>query len=44
MEKNVNQINGGITINVYLSVKTVMYLKKIIFRIALHVVAKIQNI
>ena len=27
--KNVIQINGGITINVYVSVKNVMYVKKI---------------
>ena len=31
MEKNVIQINGGITINVDVSVKSVMYVKKIIF-------------
>ena len=29
--KNVIQINGGITINVEVSVKNVMYVKKIIF-------------
>ena len=28
MEKNVIQINGGITINVNVSVKNVMYVKK----------------
>ena len=37
--KNVIQINGRITINVYVSVKIVMYVKKIIFGILLHVVA-----
>ena len=44
MEKNVIQINGGIMINVYVSVKNVMYVKKIIFGILLHVVAKMENI
>ena len=44
MEENVIQNNCGITINVDLSVKNVMYLKKIIFGIPLHVVAKIENI
>ena len=33
MEKNVIQINGGITIHVDVSVKNVMYVKKIIFGI-----------
>ena len=31
MEENVTQINGGITINFDMSVKNVMYVKKIIF-------------
>ena len=44
MEKNIIQINGGIMINVYVSVKNVMYVKKIIFGILLHVVAKMENI
>ena len=44
MEKNVIQINGGITVNVYMSVKNIMYVKKIIFGILLHVVAKMENI
>ena len=43
-EENVIQINGGITINVYVSVKYVMYVEKIIFGILLHVVVKIENI
>ena len=42
--KNVIQINGGIVINVGVNVKNVMYVKNIIFRILLHVVAKIENI
>ena len=42
--KNVIQIYGGITINVNVSVKNVMYMKKIIFRILLHLVVRIENI
>ena len=37
-------MNGGITINVDVSVKQVMYVKKIIFRIQVHVVVKMENI
>ena len=44
MEKNIIQINGGKTINVYVSIKTVMYVKKIMFGILLHVVDKMENI
>ena len=44
MEKNVIQINGEITINIDVSVKNVMYMKKIIFGILLDVVVKIGNI
>ena len=45
MEENIIQINGGITINVNASVKKkVMYLKKIMFRILLHVTVKMENI
>ena len=44
MEKNVIQINGGITIKVKVSVINVMYVKKIIFGIILFVIAKMQNI
>ena len=44
MKKNVIQINGGITINVYVRVKNIMYMKKIIFGILLHAVAKMENI
>ena len=44
MEKNVIKINGGILINVDVSVKTVMYLKKIMLGILLHVFVKIENI
>ena len=44
MEKNVIQINGGITINVDVSVKNIIYVKKIIFGLLLRVVAKMENI
>ena len=44
MEENVIQINGGITINVDVSVKNVMYVKDIVFGILLNVVLKMENI
>ena len=43
MEENVIQINGGITINVDMSV-TNMCVKKIMFGILLHVIVKMENI
>ena len=39
-----NDINGGIMINVNLSVKNIMYVKKIIFGILLHEIVKIEYI
>ena len=44
IEKDVAQVNGRMTKNVDMSVKNVMYVKKIIFEILLHVVVKIENI
>ena len=44
MEENAIQINGGIMINVDLSVKSVMYVKKIIFGVLIHEVVKMENI
>ena len=44
MEENVIQTNSGITINVDVSVRNVMYVKKIIFGILLYVVVKMENI
>ena len=44
MEENVTQVNGGIMINVDVSVKNVMYMKKIMFGILLHVIVKMENI
>ena len=44
MEENVIQINSGTTINVVVSVENVMYMKKIIFGILLHVAMKMENV
>ena len=44
MEQNVSQISGGITRNVDVSVKNIIYVKKIMFRILLHVIVKMKNI
>ena len=44
MEENLIQINFGITINVNVNVKNIIYVKEIIFGILLHVVAKMVNI
>ena len=44
IEENVIQIKTGITINVDVSVKNIIYVKKITFRILLHVVATMENI
>ena len=46
MEENVIQINSGITKNVDVNVKNIiyMYVKMIIFGILLHVVAKMVTI
>ena len=41
MEENVIQSNGGITINADVSEKNVVYLKKIIFGILLHLVVEL---
>ena len=44
MEEKAIQINDGVTKNVDASAKNITDLKKIIFGIMLHVVAKIVNI
>ena len=44
MEQNVIQINGGITINVDVSVKNIIYVKMIMFGVLLHVIVKMENI
>ena len=43
MKENVIQINGGIMINVYVSVRNVMYVKKIMFGILLHIVVEMGH-
>ena len=43
IEKNVIQINGGIAINVDVSVKNVIYVKKILFGILLHAAVTTDN-
>ena len=44
MEEIVTQINSGIMINVNVSVKNVMYVKKITFGILLHIIVKMESI
>ena len=44
MEKIVVEINGGIIINVDASVKNIMYVKRIMFGILLHITVKMENI
>ena len=44
MEENVLQINGRITINVDVSVKNIICVKKTKFGILVHVVVKMENI
>ena len=44
MEENVIQINGGIMVNDDVSVKNVMYVKKNMLGILLHVVVKMEKI
>ena len=43
-EQNVSQINGAITMNIDVSVKKMIYMKKIMFGILLHVIVKMENI
>ena len=43
MEQNVSQINCGIAINVDVSVKRFIYVKKNIFGILVNVFVKIEN-
>ena len=44
MEENVIQINCEITINVDKSVKNIIYLKKNMFEILVHIYVKIENV
>ena len=43
MKENVIQINGGIMINVKVSVKNIMHVKKIVFGTLLYVLVKMDN-
>ena len=43
MKENVIQINGGIMLNVKVSVKNVMHVKKIVFGTLLYVLVKMDN-
>ena len=44
MEENVIHIHGGITINDNVSVKNIIYVKKIVFGIPLHVAVKMESV
>ena len=44
MEEVVTQISGGVMINVNMSVKNVMHMKKIRFGMLLHAIVKIEKI
>ena len=44
IKENVIQINDGITINVNVSVKNILYVKKIMFGILTYVFMKMENI
>ena len=44
VKENVIQINGGITINVDVSVKNMTYVKKIILGILVHVFVKMEKV
>ena len=44
IEQNASQINGVIMINVDVSVKSIIYVKTILFGILLHVIVKMENV
>ena len=44
VEQNVIQINGEITINVDVSIKYIMYVKKIMFGILPNLIVRMENI
>ena len=44
IEQNVSQINRGIMINVDVGVKSIIYVKKIMFGNLLHVIMKMEKI
>ena len=43
LEKNVIRINCGTIVDLYVNVKNVIYVRKIIFEILPHVVSKVEN-
>ena len=43
MEENVIQINGGKMMNVFVSVKNMIYVKNIMFGIKLYIIVKMEN-
>ena len=44
IEQNVSHINGGILVNVDVAVKSIIYVKKIMFGNLLHVIMKMEKI
>ena len=44
MKENVIQIKGGIMINLDVSLKNIMFVKKNVFGILIHVIVKMENI
>ena len=44
MEQNLIQIDGGVTINVDMSLKSIIYMKKVTFGILLHVIVEMENV
>ena len=44
VEQNVIQINGEVTINVDVSIKYIMYVKKIMFGILPNLIVRMENI
>ena len=43
LKQDIIHINGGIMINVNMSVKSIIYVKKIVFGILLHAIVKVEN-
>ena len=43
LKQDIIHINGGIMINVNMSVKSIIYVKKIVFGILLHAIVKMEN-
>ena len=43
LKQDIIHINGGIMINVNMSVKSIIYVKKIVFGILLHAIVKMED-